>query len=54
MIGREDARRVALVEDDEDLRASLSQMLGLAGFVVDAFLRRRRRWRRWGRIGRAW
>jgi len=37
MIGHDNARRVALVEDDEDLRASLRQMLNLAGFEVDAF-----------------
>ncbi|MBI0473937.1 sigma-54-dependent Fis family transcriptional regulator [Sphingomonas sp. MA1305] len=29
--------RVALVEDDEDLRASIAQTLRLAGFAVDAF-----------------
>lgn len=33
----EPAVRVALVEDDDDLRASLSQALRLADFTVDAF-----------------
>ncbi|HEX7821830.1 MAG TPA: sigma-54 dependent transcriptional regulator [Sphingobium sp.] len=33
----EDARRVALVEDDEDLRASTAQLLTLADFAVDCF-----------------
>ncbi len=32
-----DPLRVALVEDDEDLRASTAQLLMLAGFQVDAF-----------------
>lgn len=31
------ARRVALVEDDEDLRASTAQVLSLSGFAVEAF-----------------
>ena len=30
-------RRVALVEDDEDMRASTAQLLGLADFTVDCF-----------------
>ncbi|HEX7857546.1 MAG TPA: sigma-54 dependent transcriptional regulator [Sphingobium sp.] len=33
----EDVGRVALVEDDEDLRASTAQLLTLAGFTVDSF-----------------
>jgi two-component system C4-dicarboxylate transport response regulator DctD len=33
----ETARRVALVEDDEDLRISTAQVLTLAGFTVEAF-----------------
>lgn len=32
-----EARRVALVEDDEDLRLSTAQVLKLGGFAVDAF-----------------
>ncbi|MEE4452746.1 sigma-54 dependent transcriptional regulator [Novosphingobium resinovorum] len=32
-----EARRVALVEDDADLRASTAQVLTLAGFAVEAF-----------------
>lgn len=32
-----DARRVALVEDDDDLRVSTAQVLTLAGFAVEAF-----------------
>ncbi|HUD29929.1 MAG TPA: sigma-54 dependent transcriptional regulator [Novosphingobium sp.] len=32
-----DARRVALVEDDDDLRVSTAQVLTLAGFSVEAF-----------------
>ncbi|MFT4055966.1 MAG: response regulator, partial [Novosphingobium sp.] len=31
------ARRVALVEDDADLRISTAQVLTLAGFVVESF-----------------
>jgi len=37
MIGAENATLVALVEDDDDLRASLRQVLTLAGFAVEAF-----------------
>ena len=37
MIGAQQASRIALVEDDEDLRASLRQVLSLAGFTVEAF-----------------
>ncbi|MEG3126206.1 sigma-54-dependent transcriptional regulator [Sphingomonas sp. GB1N7] len=33
----DDMVRVALVEDDDDLRASTAQLLSLAGFAVDAF-----------------
>jgi len=33
----EPARLIALVEDDEDLRASTAQLLRLAGFAVEAF-----------------
>ncbi|MCE7796487.1 sigma-54 dependent transcriptional regulator [Sphingobium sufflavum] len=33
----EGVRRVALVEDDDDLRASTAQLLTLAGFTVDSF-----------------
>ncbi|MET0365967.1 MAG: sigma-54 dependent transcriptional regulator, partial [Sphingobium sp.] len=33
----EEVRRVALVEDDEDLRASTAQLLTLADFTVDCF-----------------
>ena len=29
--------RVALIEDDADLRVSTTQLLGLAGFAVDAY-----------------
>lgn len=33
-----DTLRVALIEDDEDLRASTAQLLTLAGYPVDAFV----------------